>query len=549
MSNYCIVQEGPTEQQHILGLLLSIELYDKGATCIVCCSAQTQAYINAFPKTLALNLDFLVLPLDVVFTPLEYLKNSWRVLHYGVTTYTDCLFVNKELIMTNPLLISAAVKAQGIGFIEKTIQTEKEFQRYSLSLLYIREPAYVHLIKQYYETALHCPDFLTFVLPADTNEPAAEDKPADNKKAVLQVLLQSYADLPLFLKTHLQLEVFLPPYSYVGTEDFFAFENPLKIDQISKTLSLQQHLIAFCNIRTDTLDKKIQQLNNYFLNSLVNKHVVYMSLLNLKMSGNKLQFIVPKRNGVGIWDRTQDKGGLYELIAFWAETYPQYLSKVEVDIDYFSFGNYVLTDKPSHIWLNNSIKKYSGLALCNYDPSLQSALPALPLPATFLFYYAYYPVQLAHFLAAAEPCEKTIDAITVTKNTGDDHFTVCYAEKKAEKALALELEKEVVDFCSLLTLLRKVNYGVMEILDANLLATYLALGVVPILPPTLVPFDLTENVHYLTQKPATDDGLAQLQQQCLTYYRDQMQPPVCLQKLLHFVFVRDIEGFHVKGHH
>lgn len=530
MNNYCIVQEGPLDQQHILGLLLSIELYDKGATCIVCCSTQTQTYIQDFPKTLALNLDFFARR-EATFTPLEYLKNSWCTLQYSVATYTDCILVNKELVMTNPLRVSAAVKAQGIGFIEKTIQTEQEFQRYSLNLLYIRDPAYVHLIKQYYEIAFACADFLDFVFPAGHDELEKQNP----KHPQMQALLQNYAELPLFLKKQLQLEVFLPPYSYVGTEDFFAFENPLKIDQISKTLAIQETPIAFCNIRTDTLDKKIQQLNNYFLNILVNKHIVYMSLLNLKMSGHKLQCIVPKRKGVGIWDRTQDKGGLYELMAFWAETYPQYLSTVEVEIDYFSVGNYALTDKPSHIWLNNSLKKYTGLAVCNYDTSLQAALPSLPLPSTFLFYYAYYPVQLANFLASAatEPCEKTIDAITVTKNTEDDSFTVCYEESVTH----------VVDFPSLLTLLRKVSYGVMGAhLDANLLATYLALGVVPILPAGGL--DLTENVHYLTQKPPKAEAaerLAQLQQHGLTYYRDHIQPAACLQKLLHFIFIRDIE--------
>ena len=31
------------------------------------------------------------------------------------------------------------------------------------------------------------------------------------------------------------------------------------------------------------------------------------------------------------------------------------------NIDYFSFGNYLITDKPSHYWLNNNLMKYSGI--------------------------------------------------------------------------------------------------------------------------------------------------------------------------------------------
>jgi len=524
MYTYCIVQESPYDQQHILGLLLSLELYDKNATCVVCCSENTQKYIKAFPKPLALHLDFAPAVFER-FDCLDYIKNICHTLNYSVATYKDCVLLNKELVMTNPLVISAEVKTQGIGFIRKTIQVANEaaeFQRYSLSLLYVRELVYVNSIIKHYETELSCPDLFQFVREQDQDK---EQVLAQEKK-----LLKIYAELPLCFVNQFTLTAFLTDYSYVGTEDFFAYENSLKIGSITQNLAIQETPIAFCNIRTDSLDKKIQQLNTYFLNILVRKHICYMSLLNLKMSGNKLQFIVPKRKAVGIWDRTHDNGGLYELIDFWATSQKSYLSQVEVEIDYFSFGNYLLTDKPAHIWLNNSIKKYTRLGICNYDTSLQAAVSTLPIPHTFLFYYAYFPVRLEAFLQLEEVVEKTVDYVSV-------HYdSVC---KNAEAFTLKEAggESVAVDFLGLLARLRAVKYGYMDQVEMPLLATYLALGVVPIINAPL--YDLAENVHYLTQ-PTEAADYTTMRQNCLTYYAEHMAPAACLKKLLDFIFVRDL---------
>lgn len=544
---YCIVQESLYDKQHILGLLLSIELYDKNSTCVVCCDNEIKKYIELFPKTIELNLDFGIKPVNNNFMTLEYIKNIFNSLKYCIDNYKECVFVNKELIMTNPLIISDQIKSQGIGFINKTINVidkEREFQRYSIGLLYIKDIEYVNRIINHYETELKCIDF--FNLSFDAYD---ESK----KEEVTSLCIKIYAELPLFLINNLQINYFFDNYTYLGTEDFFAYENSIKLTDIEKNISIKNSQVSFCNIRVNTLDKKIQQLNNYFLNILVNKHIIYMSLLNLKMSGNKLQFIIPKKNGVGIWNRINDKGGLYELIDFFVDKNKNYISKVEVDIDYFSFGNYLLTDKPSHIWLNNTIKKYTGLLICNYDKSLTDILHSLPISSEFLFYYSYFPTILDTFIKTNANSsndnlyEKNIEYIKVIRNDSPDNltFTLIYEMENNEKII--EPIETSVNFMNLLKKLTKVKYGIIETFDINLIATYMALGVVPIImvnenkinSPI---YDLTENVHYLIQKPTQLlDNYTQLQENCLTYYNDHIQPDACLRKLINLIFVRNIQ--------
>ena len=63
-------------------------------------------------------------------------------------------------------------------------------------------------------------------------------------------------------------------------------------------------------------------------------NILYMLLINLKYSNNKIEFVVPKKDGISIWDRTNDPPGLYELIDMITED-NEYFGKVETYIDYF----------------------------------------------------------------------------------------------------------------------------------------------------------------------------------------------------------------------
>ena len=257
------------------------------------------------------------------------------------------------------------------------------------------------------------------------------------------------------------------------------------------------------------------------------------------MSNKKLQLVVPKRKGVGIWNRTNDVGGLYELVDYFVEHNKKYLSQVEGDIDYFSFGNFLLTDKPSHIWLNNTIKKYTKIFICNYDQSLIETLSTLgkATPSSFLFYYSYHPKLLEEFLSEYEMnTERTVDSVCVS----------AFVDVEEPSTLLFRLaadDEEVLDFNQLMTKLCNVKYGVMEKMDINLVATYLALGVVPVIKNSDANtiYELVENVHYIRSMDVLRTDYEELQKNGLLYYQENIKPASALNKLFNHVFIRQIE--------
>ena len=46
---------------------------------------------------------------------------------------------------------------------------------------------------------------------------------------------------------------------------------------------------------------------------IVTKNIAYMSIINLKMSKNKMALVMPNKKGISIWNREKDCNGLYEL--------------------------------------------------------------------------------------------------------------------------------------------------------------------------------------------------------------------------------------------
>ena len=105
------------------------------------------------------------------------------------------------------------------------------------------------------------------------------------------------------------------------------------------------------------------------------------------------------------------------------------------------------------------------------------------------------------------------------------------------------VEEPSVDFQTLLEKLITVKYGVMEKFDMNLMATYLALGVVPVILSSvnITIYDLEENVHYITAKIThTPEEYQCLHNHGRTYYQEHIKPSAALAKLFDHIFVRNI---------
>jgi len=182
---------------------------------------------------------------------------------------------------------------------------------------------------------------------------------------------------------------------------------------------------------------QIIAVNKEMYSRLASYNIIYMLLVNLKFAKSKIEFVMPKRDGISIWDRTDDPPGLYELIDMITEN-SDYFGKVEAYVDYFSFNNFILTDKPSKYWLNNNVRKYTGFFLCNYDNSLDQAIQKIQKPSLFGFYYSDHPKLLEEI--SDQTVEKTKFCIEILSNK-----IIEYELSKKKSSL---IQKSVLNYSS-----------------------------------------------------------------------------------------------------
>ena len=208
------------------------------------------------------------------------------------------------------------------------------------------------------------------------------------------------------------------------------------------------------------------------------------------MLNSKIEFVMPKREGIGIWDRTDDSPGLYELIDMITEE-NDYFGKIEAYIDYFSFTNFIITDKPSYYWLNNSVKKYSGFFLCNYDDTLDAAIDKINLPHQFGFYYSDYPKLLEEY--SQKDTKKTKFCIKIYKDT------IYYEYELSRQQMSLQ-EKNIIVIKTpeeKLQIIAETEFVLFDNIDINLFANCFGLKAIPVLNNTCVNNFKDKNIYML----------------------------------------------------
>jgi hypothetical protein len=318
-------------------------------------------------------------------------------------------------------------------------------------------------------------------------------------------VFEIYKNIPYKIAMKNKNMCFLSNNELVATEDFFAYKDSIEPKDISKDWKIKENPISFVHIRLDEFHPQIQDFNKNMLSSLSVRNVIYMSILNLMFSKNKLEFLVPEKNGVGIWDRNEakDSNGLYRLTNEIKKRENEYFGIVETNkVDYFSFGNHLIMDKPSKYWLNNGISKYSSVLLCNYDDSMLEVLKKEDKKYEFFCYICEYPEILEDYL-----------------------------NKKERKG-------ENVDFEELIKKIEEMDMCDFEQFDTQKLALCLALGTIPVIPEMVQKeiLDLEEGVHYLRKKEE-DVDLDKMRENCKKYYEENMKIEKIINKLMDYVFV------------
>ena len=377
-----------------------------------------------------------------------------------------------------------------------------------------------------------------------------------------------YSKLALFLVKEYNMELFLDDYICVGTEDFFAYSDSIKIQDINNMLELHEKKISFINLRITSPDKQIQQLNNHLINMIVTKNIAYMSIINLKMSKNKMALVMPNKKGISIWNREKDCNGLYELFEMISEK-NDYVHTELANIEYYSFGNYLITDKPSHYWLNNNLMKYSGILISNYDDSLLKELKNINKKSKFFCYYTSFPRKYEAFVKDNEIVKtiniarvnitnklKFLDDIVIINKEYDLVAEEKVQEVPEEKVIevtevteVVEVQEEVTEevikedkYINYLTELSKVKYCLIEEHDVNLIAELIGLSVIPVIMNDNQILDLEENVHYIKYEnldKQTHIDERRMRDNCIEYYNNKIISEAVFRLIVNHVLVWD----------
>jgi hypothetical protein len=497
--NFCLIEQEVNQSKFLLATLISIDFLYKNYNILIACSDKTKEYLLNFPLKYNGNITWLILD-NLDDNNIRYPKNMIIAMNNAVELFGEALFIDYRVDIINKIHISDEIKTQGIGFVSRSVDyiaTNIE-QKYILDILYINDVKYLNIIDNLYRGNID--EWANFSVDNYSNDELREI----NKKIVIFNI-----KLSTIIKNECNLDKFFPHETLISTEDFFAYNNKLQLKDITLKWEIPKNLvterikvleevkkedtslinISCLNIRSTQVDKEIVLINKEIYSRMANYNIIYMLLINLKYSKRKIEFVMPKREGIGIWDRKDDPPGLYELIDMITKD-NVYFDKIYMPLDYFSFTNFIITDKPSHYWLNNNITKYSGFFICNYDDTLDTAINKINIPSQFGFYYSDYPKLLEEY--SQEDTEKSRFCIEIYKDKIIEY-------ELSEDQISLHKKKIIIINTpeEKLQIIAETTFVLFDNVDINQLANCFGLKAVPVLNNTCISNFKDKNIYML----------------------------------------------------
>ena len=543
MVNYSIAAERPKDKKKILTLLLMLDVYNSDYTVTVSCDTGTRDYIESFPHDFSGAVE-LVCDMPDNETLSDILRRKFILMQRCITLYGNTLHISADLFAIRGFVLPEDIG--DIAFIRKQSQhaPDCEEQQYSIDILYVADAA--------------CVDYM-IQLFVDTLDAMLTDSPdeivADSVKEVTSACMETWSTLSLRLIEKFNIKKFLDFNVCVGSEDFFSFENPLVMNKLTRSFHYcvptptqedtsdccENFPVYFVNVRVDSPAPPLLSLNNRLLTALVNHDTRNMGLINLRFGSNKMELIVPKKDGIGIWNRSRDDHGFYELIDLMVEEYGDFLGRVDADVEYFSLCNLLLMDKPGMHWLTNNVRKYSKFLMCNYSSDLTNTAKQLPIPSEFLCYHSDQPRRLEEIRSAYAARKKVYDIIV----SDEDTMTAFRYLPKSGKLK----EKHVHDTTDMTWekkygIIAKSKFVVVDWVepDVNFVANCLAMRVVMIVKNDIQLMGIERNEHYIHYDDLKElfSTYRDLADACDEYYDNNVSARSVAAKLLNHVFVRDV---------
>jgi hypothetical protein len=585
MINYSICQEKKLDYRKILTMLLMIDSYESQYTCCISCDENTKKYVNNFPYVFSGDIHYVCNMVDNE-SYIDLIKRKFNLLHFCVEKYNNTLHLSPNLFLLRKLKLPEFVKS--IMFVKKhgSHAPGKEEQQYGTDMFYINNIDVIDYLSEELNSIIENDKIVDNQLDDNqvddnqSDDSQLDDNHSDTDNEVQintndDVIIKCkkwWAGIALTLIEKYGLDTFFSFNYCVGTEDFFTYDNSLKFAEINDDFSYifsekdekgsssndlssndlssndlssedvsyvsQEYPIYFVNIRIDQLAPAIQTLNKCLFSKLVSYKITYMAMINLRLNAKNMEFIVPKRDGIVIWNRKDDPPGLYELIDLMIEPVKKYFTRTEVDIEYFSFNNFLLFDKNDKIWLSNNTRKYTDFFICNYNNELPKIIESeIPIPSRFLCYYSDYPKKLLEF--ADKNITKVFDYISIIDETIHIYN---YNNDSSQLEKCKEICIKDFNWEEKYNIISKSKFIKIDKIDVHLLANCLGLKVVPVVTDKIELLDLISGKHYVEDScfPHNIGNYDILSNECKVYYNKNIIPNSVLKKILNHVFVRDI---------
>jgi len=509
---FCTVQVNNKGARNILTMLLTLARRHPNATCVVACINETRLFIEAFPSDIALNIRYRELmphihiakaTADFIWT----LKDTYQ--WYGPFTY-----ISPDVMVTNEITIPNNIVEQGIGFIKHTygVLDTHTASLYSTFLLYIGNEGTIDMIENQFYDLDYAVDGIGVEAP---------DSDTCNE------YFRKFEYLPYNLSITEGVEHFLSGDMFLGTQNFFAYENSWKLEELDEhTLSRNgTNVCVFLPLINSTLGEPV--IRNAFAElvaAVLKRDSWYVAIVNMRLTNDILSVHLPSDKGFAHWDRTNSSRRLHRLLETITDN-SVYFTKSKNSTEYLSVSGHIITDKPSDKWLSNGLFAMSGAFLSNYDDSLIPALCQTHLWARFLVYCPEYFDLLNEYHASIT--EKPIDR---TETIYDTPFPE-YMEEEDYKMFMKELQRHKFMKVGANThyIAEALACGVVLAVDKNSALTKL--------------YELEDNKHYVyieDVESIDDDTWKSMSNSCLEYYDKNNNLKAIMKRLCDHILVRHV---------
>ena len=577
--NFCLVEEEINHNKYLLSMLISINLiYQKDYKILIACSEKTKEYILNFPCDYVGDINWLILE-NLDDNNIRYFKNILYAIDFSIDLFGEVTYIDTRCEMIKKMFIPDEIKNQGIGYVSRNVGYRESdiFQKYIFTILYVGNKNYLRSIDELLnKNILEWKDY------------SCDKYTFDELKLLNKKFVDYIIRLPYLLISELNIDKFFPHQTVVSTEDFFALHDRLKLSDIKKwkisrkiienkkiecknneeegnedkkieckdennenseennpkeELIDEEVDISFVNIRVSNIEPQVIAVSKELYQRLAQFNIIHFLLVNLKKSNQGIEFIVPNKKGIGIWNRENDNPGLYELIEIICEN-NDYVGMKKINTDYFSFNDFLILDKPLYYYLNNSISKFTAVLLPKYNNTIISCLNQCNVTSLFLEYYSDFPKKLENI--KNDDVKKTKFAIEIKENNKIvEWFLGKKKKERAQKTIhTLEKVENILDF------IQQSKYLIIDEDNISnmhnfIIADCYALKCIPVyvkdpneLKVNLINFELNKNflVEPKNWNDIDDKLLDEIVENNWNYYENNIKPDNYLLKLFKIYF-------------